>query len=204
MKRYLVIAAAALLSVASLSASAQTRPAAPGAATPKPTPVQPAPSADVPAAKIAVIDTGAFGDEKVGITRYINAVKTLEREFQPRQAELTNLQTRIKAIADEITKLSGNPVVAPDTIRAKQVEGEDLQRTLKYKKDQADADFAKRYTEAVGPVSNAIGKALDVYALQHGITIVFDISKLLPAVLTMHPAVDVTKAFITDYNSKNP
>jgi hypothetical protein len=33
---------------------------------------------------------------------------------------------------------------------------------------------------------------------------ILDISKLLPAVLTVNPAMDVTQAFIADYNSKHP
>jgi hypothetical protein len=31
-----------------------------------------------------------------------------------------------------------------------------------------------------------------------------DISKLMPAILTAIPAIDMTQAFISDFNSKNP
>lgn len=207
MKRILVIAAVfLLLTIASISASAQKRPGAAGPATSKPAAPQPTPNATVavPATKIALVDTSVFGDEKAGITRYLNAVKTVQREFQPKHAELMNLQNRIKAIADEITKLSGNSVVGPQTIQAKQEEGERLERELKYKKEQTDADFEKRYRELAGPISVDIGKALDQYASQHGLTMILDISKLLPAVLTVNPAMDITRSFIAEYNSKNP
>jgi hypothetical protein len=33
---------------------------------------------------------------------------------------------------------------------------------------------------------------------------ILDISKLAPAVLTVNPAMDVTAAFIADFNTKNP
>jgi Skp family chaperone for outer membrane proteins len=89
-------------------------------------------------------------------------------------------------------------------VRAKREEGERLQRDLKYKKEQADADFEKRYAEAVGPVSNDIGNALIQYASENGLTMILDISKLAPAVLSVNPAMDVTQAFIADYNSKHP
>jgi Skp family chaperone for outer membrane proteins len=202
MRNYRILAAAIMLTaILAVSASAQTRPAT----TPASTPARPAASnAPVPETKIAFIDTGAFGDDKAGITRYVNAVKSLEREFQPRQTELNNMQTRIKGIADEIGKLSGNSVVDPKTIQVKQEEGERLQRDLKYKKEQADADFAKRYQDVVSPISADIGKALDSFAQQRGITMILDISKLAPAVLTVNPAMDVTQAFITEYNSRNP
>jgi Skp family chaperone for outer membrane proteins len=160
--------------------------------------------ANVPAAKIAIVDTTVFGDEKVGIKRYLNAVTTVQKAFESKNAELRNLQSQIKAIADDINRLSGASVVSPETIRAKQGEGERLQRELKYKKEQADADFEKRYTEVVGPVSNDIGNALIQYAAQNGLTMILDISKLMPAVLTVNPAMDVTQAFIADYNSKHP
>src|SRR5688572_23793277 len=205
MKRIRLIAAALMLAaLLVVSASAQTRP---GAANPRPAaPQVPAATsnAPVPDTKMAFIDTGAFGDEKGGITRYVNAVKKVEREFQPRQTELVTLQNRIKAIADEISKLSGNSVVDPKTIQAKQDEGERLQRDLKYKKEQADADFTKRYQEEVSPISTDIGKALDQFATQRGITMILDISKLAPAILTVNPAMDVTAAFIAEYNGKNP
>lgn len=207
MKRKLVNTAVfLLLSIAFISARAQTRPGTAGPATPRPAAPQPTSvaNAPVPDTKIALVDTGMFADEKVGIKRYLNAVKSVQAEFQVKTAELDNLRTRIKAVADEIAKLSGNAVVSPQSIQAKQEEGERLQRELKYKKEQADADFEKRYNVVVGPVSTDIGKALDVYASQHGLTMILDISKLAPAVLTANPAMDITQAFIAEYNTKNP
>ena len=199
-----LIAAAMWLAVlVAFSSSAQTRP---GAAPPKQTapPAQANANAAVPATKIAFIDTTTFGDDKVGIKRYVNAVKGLEREFIPRQTELVDMQTRIKALADEINKLSSTAGVDPKTIAAKRDEGERLQRDIKYKKDQADADLAKRYQEVVSPISTDIGKAIDQFAAQRGITLVLDFSKLVQGILTLSPATDVTQAFINEYNRTHP
>ena len=220
MSRIILIAAALVISIgASIPTFAQARPAAsptptrPAAprpapvATPRPAPAQTTPvamPANVPASKIALVDTTVFGDQKVGIRRYVNAVNSVEKIFEPKSLELRNLQNQIKVIADDIAKLNNNPVVSPESVRAKQDEGERLQRELKYKKEQADADFQKRYTEVVGPISNDIGNALIQYASQNGLTMIFDISKLAPAVLSVNPAMDVTQAFIADYNSKHP
>ncbi len=199
----MITTALGLFAIASVSASAQPRPAAtpPRPAAPQPTPVA---KANVPNTRIAIVDTSVFGDEKAGIKRYLNAVKNVKFEFGPKHTELNNLQSRIKALTDEITKLSGSSVVDPKSIQAKQEEVERLQRDLKYKKEQADADVEKRYKEVVGPVSTDIGKALDQFAVQNGLTMILDITKLLPAVLTVNPAVDITQAFIAEYNSKNP
>jgi Skp family chaperone for outer membrane proteins len=222
MNRICVFAALlAILTGISIATFAQRRPAAtasptpPRPAAPQPTPVpatRPAPAqlapittpANVPPAKIALVDTTVFGDEKVGIKRYLTAVNTVQRGFEAKNAELRNLQNQIKVISDDLTKLSNNPVVNQDSLRAKREEGERLQRELKYKKEQAEADFEKRYTEVVGPISNDIGNSLIQYAAQNGLTMILDISKLLPAVLSVNPAMDVTQAFIADYNSKHP
>ena len=206
MIRFILIAAAfVVLAGASVSTFAQTQPPATRPAAPQPTPPAPQPTpavpAPVPITKIALVDTTMFGDEKAGINRYVNALKGVQAAFQIRLNELNTLQTQIKTIADEINKLSSSPVV---DLKPKQDEGERLQRELKYKKEQFDADFERALTQAVAPVSTDIGKALDQYAAQHGLTMILDISKLLPALLTVNPATDVTQAFITDYNSKHP
>lgn len=191
-----------LAAVLAISASAQTRPGATRPAAPQTTPPA-VNTGPVPDTKIAYIDTSAFAEEKGGITRYVNAMKALEREFQPRQTDLNNIQARIKAIADEITKLNANPnLVDQKSILAKQDEGEKLGRDLKYKKDSADADFAKRYKEVIEPISDDISKGLNQFATQRGITMILDISKLAPAVLTANPAMDVTAAFIAEFNAK--
>lgn len=208
MNRIIVNAVAfAILTGAAASTFAQTRPGTATPTTVKPAVPQATPAqtpANVPAAKIALINTSVFGDEKEGIRRYVNAVKSVQGEFTAKTAELNGLQARIKALADEITKLSAAPVVSQDTITAKQSEGERLQRELKYKKEQAESDMDRRYSAVVSPVSADIGKALDQYASQHGITLVLDISKLLPAILTANPATDITPSFIADYNSTHP
>jgi Skp family chaperone for outer membrane proteins len=200
MMRTILFAASLLILGLPVMARAQAAPARPAPVSTTAAP----PAVSVMPAKIAVVDTSAFADEAKGVKRYVNAVKSLQREFQPKQTELQNIQARIKTLSDEITKLRGAAVVDPASLQGKQDEIERLQRDLKYKREQADSDFAKRYEVVVGPVSTHIGKALDQFATQHGITMILDVSKLLPAILTLNRATDLTQAFIADYNSKNP
>jgi Skp family chaperone for outer membrane proteins len=202
----MIAASTILAAITALSAFAQ------GTTRPSTTPARPAttpaasanPNANVPDSKIAFINTEAFGDEKVGITRYINAIKSLEKEFQPRQSELTTMSARLKTLADEIQKLGAANVVDPKTVQAKQDEAEALQRDIKRKKEDADALFQKRYEAVVSPISQDIGKSLTDFANQRGITMILDLSKLMPAVLTVNPAMDVTEAFIVEYNRTHP
>ena len=199
MRIFRLIAASTLLAaVTALSAYAQApaRPAGGGAAAASP--------ANVPDTKIAYINTEAFGDEKAGIGRFINAIRSLEKEFQPQQSELNTMSARLKTLADEIQRLSGAAVVDPASLRTKQDQAEQLQRDIKRKKEDADAAFQKRYEAVVSPVSQDIQKSLIDFANARGITMMFDISKLAPAVLTANPAMDLTQAFIAEYNRTHP
>lgn len=197
MKIYRLIAAAALLAaIAVLPAYAQGSGAAP--------------AGSAATNKIAFVDTRAFGgDDKGngGITRYVNAMRTLEKEFQPRETELQNIQSRINTLAEDIRKLSGGGgVVDPKTIRQKQDEGEKLARELDFKKKDAEAAFQKRYADTVGPIYDDIAKSLDAFAKQRGISMLFDVSKLARdgTILAVDSSLDLTKTFIAEYNTRNP
>jgi Skp family chaperone for outer membrane proteins len=183
-------------------ATPMPRPAATPLATPAATPV--ASNVAVPQSRIALIDTGMFSDEKNGIFLYIDAAKKVQLEFQPRTNELENLGNRLNALATEIKTLSQAKVIDQKTIQAKQAEGERLQQEATTKKERLDDDVTKRYQQVISPISNQIGTAMDQFARQRGITMTLDISKLLPAILTALPAVDVTKAFIEDFNRSHP
>lgn len=173
-----------------------------GAATATASPAPAQASGPVPTSKIAFVNTQVFADDKQGINRYVNAQKGLEREFQPRFTELQTLAKRIQTLADEISKTEN--VAAPAEIQRKREEGEKLQRELKFKKEDAEAAYKKRAEEVLGPISSDIGNALIAFAKSRGITMTLDISRMVEAVVTVDPTMDVTAAFIAEYNSKNP
>ena len=205
----LIFAALILVAMMAISVIAQTRPLT-TAPKPAPTPL-PRPAATpvagnaaVPDSRIALIDTGMFGDEKNGIFLYIDAAKKVELEFRPRTNELQNLENRLNALATEIKTLRQAAVVDQKTIQAKQAEGERLQQEATTKKERLDEDVSKRYQQAISPISNQIGAAMDQFARQRGITMTLDMSKLLPAILTAVPAIDLTQAFIDDFNRNHP
>ena len=105
-------AAVAVLTVAAFCVSAQTKPAtpaAPQAAAPQ--------NVAVPDSKMAMIYSDAFLDPKTGIARFSSLLGTLNREFQPRQAELQALQTKINTLTKEIEDTQN--VADPNAIRAK-------------------------------------------------------------------------------------
>ena len=210
MRITLSILAALTLIMCAIAATAQTtrpaqtaRPTPTPLAQPRPTPA-PAANTPVPQSKIALIDTTAFGDEKNGIYRYIDATKTVAAEFKPRTDEMQALETRLNSLASEIDALMKANPVNQQAVQAKQQQGQSLQAEYQTKKTKLDEDLGKRYEQVVSPISRQIGAAIDQFATQRGVTMTLDLSKLLPAILTAMPGTDMTQAFISDFNTKYP
>lgn len=156
--------------------------------------------AQVPAAKtptkIAVIETQAFALEKGGITRYLNAMKRLEAEFKPRRTELETMQAQYRSLEEEVRK---SPAAAT---QAKLEQADTLKRDIERKSTDAQAALVKRQRELTDPISNDIGIALSTFATQKGIDLVLDVSNV--PVTFVNPAIDITAAFIAEYNTRNP
>src|SRR5678816_2464466 len=106
-------AAIVLLAVTVFCVSAQQKPATPAG----PPATAPQSTVAVPDSKMAMIYSDAFLDPKTGIARFNSLLGTLNREFQPRQAELQGLQTRIQTLSKEIEDTSA--VADPNALRTK-------------------------------------------------------------------------------------
>ena len=196
MKTARFFAAVALLTTAAFCVSAQTRPAA----TPANPPATAPQTVAVPDSKMAMIYSDAFLDPKNGIARYNTLLTTLNREFQPRQAELQGLQTRIQTLGKEIEDTQA--VAAPDAIRQKRDQLAQLNTEFKRKGEDAQAAYEKRRQEIFMPLQTDIGKALEAFAKARGITVIVDGSQV--PVIYAADSIDITRAFIAEFNSKNP
>lgn len=177
-----------------VSASAQTTPAAPAATA---------------AGKIVVIDTGAFGDPKAGITKYVGAYSTLDTEFKPLQTELTGMQTKIQGLEKEITSLRDqaskpNSPVSAASVQAKVDEYERLAVDFKRKQEDGKSRFEKRQQALMAPIMQDIYKAYNEFTKKNGYLMVLDVGKLAEAgiILGLDDTADMTKAFITFYNAR--
>ncbi|MDT5271319.1 MAG: hypothetical protein QOH49_3505 [Acidobacteriota bacterium] len=198
--------AAALAATAALTASAQTQPAGrPGM------PVQPRPTATAPAGgggvtvaegKFAIIDTEAFGDTKEGIQRLVAAFQTVEREFKPRRDEITTLKTRYDALVKEINDTKA--VAAPAALQTKADQASQLEIEIKRKQEDGQKALDKRVQDLTGPVYQDIGNALQAYAKARGLSVVFDVSKMQGVLMVVDGGIDITSAFIAEYNQRNP
>jgi Skp family chaperone for outer membrane proteins len=201
MKPNRLIAAFIFLAVAGiLPVLAQTRPAG---AQPKPAAAQPQTNAAVPDTKIALIYSEAFLDSKQGISRFNILMGTLNKEFQPRVTELQQLEQKITQLTEELNKLQGGVgVVSQDQIRTKADTLDQLKKDYQRKGEDFQTAYNKRRGEIFQPLQDDIGKALEVYAKAHNINVIIDGSQV--PVVYAADAVDITRAFISDFNSKNP
>jgi outer membrane protein len=125
---------------------------------------------------------------------------TLNREFQPRQTELQTLQQKINTLSKEIDDTQN--VAAPDSIRQKRDQLAQMNTDFKRKGEDAEAAYNKRRGEIFLPLQQDIGKALEAFAKARGITVIVDGSQV--PVVYAADSIDITRAFITDFNSKNP
>ena len=162
-----------------------------------------APAAPLPVARIALIDTGQFADEKTGIKQFVYATKRVIREFHP-STEVSALRARIKTLTEEIAKVEAASSVDRNELQSKQAERERLQAEVKKKNDAFTAAFEKRLREVLEPIYRDIELAIEEFARKRGATMVLDITKLRPALLTFDSSADVTNAFIAEYNRNHP
>jgi len=188
----------AIVFFAAVSASsvlAQVKPAG--------TPATSAPtqSATLPEAKIALVDTDEFLNEKNGITRLVAAAKKVEAEFQPRRTELQGIQAAIDKMTGDLQKAA--PVQDPKVSAQQQDAIDQKKKELQRKGEDAQTAYQQRLQAMLGPVYDEIGKALDAFAKAHGITMILDVTKV-QGIVSADGSLDITKAFVAEFNSKNP
>jgi len=193
MKIFRAIAAVAFFAVIMVgSVHAQPR-----TTTPAPTQA----TGNMPDAKIALVNTDEFADEKTGIVRLVAAMKRVDAEFQPRRTELQGLQQQIEKATADLNKAA--PVQDPKVTAQQNDKIEQMKKDYQRKGEDAQASYQKRLQEVLGPVYEEIGKALDAYAKAHGITLILDVTKI-QGIVSASESLDITRPFITEFNSKNP
>jgi len=198
MKTFRSVAAAFVFAaIFAVSAFAQTPPATP--------------------MKIGVINTQVFDADKVGITKYINAMNALEAQLKPEFTVLQTMNGRIEGLKRELEALQkqlSDPKLPAAIDKTKlQTDGqkklEEYQKLgleFEYKQKDYKASVERREATIMAPVRLDIGNALQEFAKKNGFAMILDASKLDGAglLLAFDEKFDVTKDFITFYNGRTP
>jgi outer membrane protein len=201
-----IAAIAFFAAISAATVAAQPKPAT-NPAPAKPGPISSAPATagsttgNVPEAKVALVDTDAFLDEKAGIQRLIAAAKKLESEFQPRRTEIQNLTAQAEKMNADLQRTQA--VQDPKATAQQQEAIDQKKRDITRKTEDAQSAYQQRMQALLGPIYDDIGKALDGFAKAHGITLILDVTKI-QGIVSADGSLDITKAFITEFNSKNP
>lgn len=153
------------------------------------------------APKIAIIDTEAFGDSKTGVKKLLNAFSQVEARLKPLRDEIVSMQTRYNTLATEIQNAQKtNASISPDKIdQARQLESD-----IKRRQEDGQKAYERYSKQIVAPLNIEIGKAVEVYSRQKGYDIVLDLAKFAGSMMVLNKGLDITDAFIVDYNAKNP
>jgi Skp family chaperone for outer membrane proteins len=77
-----------------------------------------------------------------------------------------------------------------------------MKKDFQRKGEDAQVAYDRRRKEMFTPLQDDIGKALEIYAKANNINVIIDGSQV-PLVYAAD-TLDITRAFINDFNSKNP
>ena len=165
--------------------------------------------------KIGLINTLAFGDAKVGITKYSTAMNSVDTMFKKELDDLNAMVARIQNLEKELTGLQKQLTTATPGVpvnntplqtsyNTKIEEYDKLGREYKFKQEDIRTRYQRRRQEIMGPVLVDIGKAMQEFAKQRGYSIILDGAKLEESgvLLAVDDKVDLTKDFITFYNAR--
>jgi Skp family chaperone for outer membrane proteins len=161
--------------------------------------------------KIALVDTDAFTHPQKGITRLNKALESVEQEFVPRWAEIARMYERLQKELNKFSYAGPIPTdpqpITAERRKASKDAADTMQRSIKQREAELQADYRKRIKEAMAPVSQDIRHNLESFAKARGITLLLDASKLACMVgcdKEATAALDVTQEFIAAYNRLNP
>jgi Skp family chaperone for outer membrane proteins len=161
--------------------------------------------------KIALVDTSAFSHPQSGIARLIKAIESVDREFAPRRAELSEMYARMTRLIERYSFVGPIPTdprpMSPGLRKELKAQAETMRRSFERKQAEMQLAHSKRTEEVTAPIQQDIQKSLESFAKSRGITLLLDASKLTCGLRYDEKAtarIDITQEFIAEYNRLKP
>ncbi len=151
-------------------------------------------------AKVAIVQSAMFADQKVGIGRFLDVQKKLNLEFKQTLDDLQKLKGQLDTVEKDLRTVPSN-LMNEKAIGDKADLFERLKREFNFRSGEADAAMGKRYQEMMKPVSDEVSTMLANFAKKNGIDIVIDASKT-GGVYVFNNAPDITSQFVAYVNSQ--
>jgi outer membrane protein len=153
--------------------------------------VLPAWAADL---KIGVVDYGKLMEESPQAKVVVEAIRT---EFTPRQRDLQNQQTTLKAKEDKLQK--DGATMTEDQRQRSEKELRDSYRDLSRKQQEVQDDFNARRNEEMSRLQRTLIEEVRVYAKAQNFDLV-----IADGVIYSTPTLDITPAILTALQSHAP
>ena len=150
-------------------------------------------------AKVAIVHSAMFADQKLGISRFLDVQKKINLEFKQTMDDLQKLKGQMDTVAKDLRTVPSN-LLDEKAIGDKTDLYERLKREFNFRSGEADAAIGKRYQEMMKPVSDEISTMLANFAKKNGIDIVIDASK--GGIYVFNNAPDITSQFVAYVNSQ--
>jgi Skp family chaperone for outer membrane proteins len=159
-----------------------------------------------PPCKIAVIDTAAFRDERTGIKRVVRVLKQAELESRRRELEIADAEQRIHQLSIELNESArSSDEQAEQQLRQKREQLDQLRNDLQRKiADHQSTASSLKKGSSPAPLDDEIQRAMIAFARSRGFTLLLDQAGDRTNVIWASDAIDLTKDFIKDFNSRFP
>lgn len=161
--------------------------------------------------KVALVDTSAFSNSRDGISRLVQAVSLVDREFETRRAELNKMYARLENQRQEFAFVGPIPTdprpMTPERRKEAKEKAEEMRLDFELKQKVMLRDYDNRMKEVTAPIHEDIRRSLKAFAESRGIAILIDASSLsCPIGCNVSAAadLDITREFIAEYNRLHP
>ncbi len=202
MKRKFV-GTAVLALVLAMTAMAQTGSAAHSAAatpTPSTSTAAAATSTGSGAVKVGIID---IQQAIIGTNEGARDFDALQKKFEPRRSELSNLNTEIENLKKQLSTQGDkmNEQAHADLVKSIETKQKSLQRSA----EDAQNDYQQQSNEIAQRILQKMAPVIDKYAKSNGYGLLFDSSNPWPQgpLLWATATVDLTKIVVDAYNAQS-
>ena len=141
--------------------------------------------------KIGVVDYGKLMEESPQAKTVVEAIRT---EFTPRQRDLQNQQTTLKAKEDKLQK--DGATMTEDQRQRTEKELRDSYRDLSRKQQEVQDDFNARRNEEMSRLQRTLIEEVRVYAKAQNFDLV-----VADGVIYSNPSLDITPQILTALQS---
>lgn len=129
-------------------------------------------------------------------------VDALQQKFNPKQAELKNLNDEVENLKKQFQAQSDKLNDEQRASRAKEIEAK--QKTLQRNYEDAQTEFQQAEQEVLNRIGGKMLTVLEKYAKANGYAVVLDVSNPQTPVLWASQGTVITKELVDAFNAENP